>query len=356
MAVLVEFRNRSLRACWLGNLTEAWAVAEEEPMHLVHRRKFLHLIASATALPPVSRVGWAQAYPSRPVHLINGFPAGTTADAFARLAAQWLGDRLGQPCIVDNRPGAGTSIAAEAVARAAPDGHTLLWMTAANASNATYYDNLKFDLARDIAPIATVVSTSFVLVINRASPARTLLELIAYAKANPGKLNIGVGGNGTLLHLSTELFKMMAGVNLTNVLYRGDGPALTDLLGGQVDVAFAGSSAIEQVKSGNLRALGVSSQGRWKQLPDVPAIGEAVPGYEASGWQGIGAPKNTPAEIVTKLSNEINAGLADPMLREHIAQLGGVVTPLSPADFSGLIATDTQKWAKVIRAANIKLE
>jgi tripartite-type tricarboxylate transporter receptor subunit TctC len=325
-------------------------------MHVIHRRQFLYLTAGAAAVPAVSGVAWAQAYPSRPVHLINGFPAGTTADAFGRLTGQWLGDHLGQPCIVDNRVGAGTSIAAEAVARSAPDGHTLLWMTAANASNATYYDNLRFDLARDIAPIATVVSTSFVLVTNRASPARTLPELVAYAKANPGKLNIGVGGNGTLLHLSTELFKMMAGVNLTNVLYRGDGPALTDLLGGQVDVAFAGSSAIEQVKSGNLRALGVSSSSRWEQLPDTPAIGEIVSDYEASGWQGIGAPKNTAAEILTRLNKEINAGLADPMTRARIAQLGGVAMSLSPQDFSRLIAADTQKWAKVIRAANIKPE
>jgi tripartite-type tricarboxylate transporter receptor subunit TctC len=323
-------------------------------MQFTHRRQFLHLAAGAAALPAVSRIARAQAYPSRPVHLINGFPAGTTADAFARMACQWLADHLGQPCIVDNRPGAGTSIAAETVVHAVPDGHMLLWMTAANASNTTYYDNLKFDLARDIAPIATVVSTSFILMTNQASPARTLPELITYAKANPGKLNIGVGGNGTLLHLSTELFKMMAGVNLTNVLYRGDGQALTDLLGGQVHVAFAGSSAIEQIKSGNLRALGVSSRLRWEQLPETQSIGEIVPGYEASGWQGIGAPKNTPAEVVTRLNREINAGLADPRMRATIAQLGGVVMPLSSADFGGLIAADIQKWAKVIRAANIK--
>jgi tripartite-type tricarboxylate transporter receptor subunit TctC len=325
-------------------------------MHLTHRRQILHLAAGVAALPAMLPIAWAQTYPSRPIHVINGFPAGTTADVFSRIACQWLTDHLGQPCVVDNRPGAGTSIAAEAVVRAAADGHTLLWMTAANASNTTYYDNLKFDLAHDIAPVATVVSTSFILVTNRSSPARTLPEFIAYAKANAGKLNIGVGGNGTLLHLSTELFKMMAGVNLTNVLYRGDGPALTDLLGGQVQVAFSGSSAIEQIKSGNLRALGVSSRVRWEHLPDIPTIGEVVPEYEASGWQGFGAPKNTPTEVRTKLNKEINAGLADPMMRARIAQLGGVAMPLSPADFSGLIAADTQKWAKVIRAANIKLE
>jgi tripartite-type tricarboxylate transporter receptor subunit TctC len=325
-------------------------------MHHIHRRQFLHSVAGAAGLAALSRDARAETYPSRPVHLVNGFPAGTTADAFARMASQWLGNRLGQPCIVDNRPGAGTSIAAEAVARAAPDGHTLLWMTAANASNATYYDNLKFDLARDIAPVASVVSTSFVLVINRDNPARTLADFIEYAKANPGKLNVGIGGNGTLLHLSTELFKTMAGLNLTNVLYRGDSQALTDLLGGQVQAVFAGSSAIEQIKSGNLRALGVSSRVRWEQLPDTPAIGDIVPGYEANGWQGIGAPKNMPAEVVTKLNSEINTALADPVMRGHIAQLGGVVMPLSPTDFSGLIAADTEKWAKVIRAANIKPE
>jgi tripartite-type tricarboxylate transporter receptor subunit TctC len=290
------------------------------------------------------------------MHLINGFPAGTTADNFARIACQWLADHLGQPCIVDNRPGAGTSIAAKAVAHAPPDGYTLLWMTAANATSATYYDDVKFELARDIVPIATVVSTSFVLVANHTSPARTLPEFIAYAKANAGKINIGVGGNGTLLHLATELFKMITGVNLTSVLYRGDAQALTDLLGGQVDVAFSGSSAIEQIKSGNLRAFGVSSRVRWDQLPDTPAIGEIVPEYEASGWQGVGAPKNTPIEVVTKLNKEINAGLVDPLMRSHITQLGGVVMPLSPVDFSHLVAADIEKWAKVIRAANIKPE
>jgi tripartite-type tricarboxylate transporter receptor subunit TctC len=290
------------------------------------------------------------------VHLINGFPAGSTADAFARMACRWLADHLGQPFIVDNRPGAGTSLAAEAVVRASPDGHTLLWMTAANTSNTTYYNNLKFDLIRDIVPIATIVSTSFVLVTNRTSPARTLSEFIAYAKANPGKLNIGVGGNGTLLHLSTELFKMMAGLNLTNVLYRGDAQALTDLLAGHVNAAFSGSSAIEQIKSGNLRALGVSSRARWEQLPEIPAIGEIVPGYEAGGWQGIGAPKDTPAEVVTKLNGEVNAGLADRMMQANLARIGGEVMPLSSADFSVLVATDTQKWAKVIGAASIKPE
>jgi tripartite-type tricarboxylate transporter receptor subunit TctC len=321
------------------------------------RRRFLHLAAGVAALPAAARLARAQSYPTRPVRIIVGFPAGSSADVFARVTGQWLSERLGRPFIIENRPGAGSSTAAETVVRAPPDGHTLLWTTAANTTNTAFYPKLTFDLVRDIAPIAGVVRTYFVLVANPSVPVKTLPEFIAYAKANPSKISIGIGGNGSLFHLASELFKMMAGIDMVDVVYRGDVLALTDLLGGQVQAMLAGSSgAIEQTKAGKLRALGVSTATRRDELPGLPAIAELVPGYEATGWQGLSAPKGTPIEIVDKLNQEINAGLAQPAMKARLAEQGGEALAGSPADFGKLIADDTQKWGKVIRAANIKAE
>jgi tripartite-type tricarboxylate transporter receptor subunit TctC len=321
------------------------------------RRRLLLLAAGAAALPAAARLARAQSYPTRPVRIIVGFPAGSSADVFARLTGQWLSERLGRPFIIENRPGAGSSTAAEAALRAAPDGHTLLWTTAANTTNTSFYPNLTFDLIRDIAPIASIIRTYFVLVVTPSLPAKTLPEFVAYAKANPDKISIGSGGNGSLFHLASELFKMMAGIEMVDVVYRGDILALTDLLGGQVQAQLAGSSAaIEHFKAGKLRALGVSTAARRDELPDIPAIAEFVPGYEATGWQGLGAPKGTPIDIVEKLNQEINAGLALPAMKARLAEQGGAAWAGSPADFGKLIADDTQKWGNVIRAANIKAE
>ena len=322
------------------------------------RRRLLHWALGGAALPAVSRSAcgqaWGQAYPTRPVRIILGFAAGTSADTFARLMGQWLSERLGQAVIVENRTGFASNIAAAAVAGAPPDGHTLLWMTAANATNATFYDNLSFDLIRDVAPVAGIVRTVFVMAVNPSVPARTVPEFIAYAKANPGKINIAAGGSGTAVHLCGELFKMMTGVDIVHVQYRGDAPALADLIAGQVQVMFAGSTAIEFVRSGRLRALAVTTATRWEALPDVPPMADFVPGYEASGWQGLGAPGNTPAAIVDKLNKEVNAGLADPKIKARYADLGVTMLVGSPAEFGKLIADDIEKWAKVIKAANIK--
>jgi tripartite-type tricarboxylate transporter receptor subunit TctC len=321
------------------------------------RRRFLRLAAGSAMLPIATRIASAQAYPTRPVHLIVGFPAGSTGDVFARLTGQWLTERLGQPFVIENKPGAGTSIAAETVVSAKPDGHTLLWETGANATATTFNSNLKFDLIRDIAPVASVLRTFGTVVANPRFPAKTLPELIAYARANPGKIGVGIGGNGTLFHLAVELLKMMAGIDMLDVMYRGDSLVLTDLLGGQVQVAFVGSSAaIEQSKAGNLRVLAVSSASRWDGLPEVPAIAEFVPGYEAIGWQGLGAPRNTPGPIIDRLNAEINAGLEQANMKTRILAEGGTTLAQSPAAFGRLIAADTEKWAKIIRAANIRAE
>ncbi len=321
------------------------------------RRRLLLLAAAAAALPAGARLALAQSYPSRPVRIIVGFPAGSSADVFARVTGQWLSERLGRPFIIENRPGAGSSTAAETAVRAPPDGHTLLWTTAANTTNTAFYPKLTFDLIREIAPIAGIIRTYFVLVVNPSVPAKTLPEFIAYAGANPAKISIGIGGNGSLFHLASELFKMMAGIDMVDVVYRGDVLALTDLLGGQVQAMLAGSSgAIEQTKAGRLRALGVSTATRRDELAGIPAIAEIVPGYEATGWQGLSAPKGTPIEIIDKLNQEINAGLAQPAMRARLAEQGGEALAGSPADFGKLIADDTQKWGKVIRAANIKVE
>ena len=321
------------------------------------RRKFLHLAAGAAALPAVSRVAGAQAYPTRPVRVIVGFTPGAATDIMARLIGQWLSDRLGQPFIIDNRPGAGSNIGTEAVVRAPADGYTLLLVSSSNAINATLYDKLSFNFLHDIAPVAGIIRSPLVMVVHELVPAKTVPEFIAYAKANPGKLNMASPGTGSSLHLSGELFKVMTGVNLVHVPYRGAGPALADLIGGQVQVMFPGTvSSIDHIRAGRLRALAVTTATRSPVLPDIPPVGDFVPGYDASNWFGIGAPKATPAEIVAKLNTEINAGLADPKMKARLADLGGTPLVGSPADFSRLIAEDTEKWAKVIRAANIKPE
>jgi tripartite-type tricarboxylate transporter receptor subunit TctC len=321
------------------------------------RRNFLHLAAGAAALPVVSRNARAQAYPTRPVRLIIGYAPGASADTTARLMAQWLSERLGQSIVVESRPGGGTNIATEAVVRATPDGHTLLMVGTAQAINATLYDKLNFHFIRDITPVAGLIRFPNVIVVNPSVPAKTVPELIAYAKASPGKISMASAGIGSGPHVAGELFKMMAGVNMVHVPYRGGGPALTDLLGGQVQVYFPTTvSSIGYIRAGRLRALAVTTATRSDALPDIPTVGEFLPGYEASFWYGVGVPKNTPAEIVGKLNEAINAGLADPTIKARLADLGGVPMPMSPAEFSKLIAEETEKWAKVIRAANIKAE
>jgi tripartite-type tricarboxylate transporter receptor subunit TctC len=321
------------------------------------RRNFLHLAAGAAALSAVSRFASAQTYPSRPVRLLVGFAAGGGVDIVARLIGQWLSERLGQQFIIENRPGAGTNIATEAVVRAPADGYTLLLVNVANAVNATLYDNLIFNFIRDVAPVAGIMVVPNVMVVHPSVPAKTVPEFIAYAKANLGKINMGSGGIGGPSHVAGELFKMMAGVDLVHVPYRGVAPALTDLIGGQVQVIFSTmTGSIEYIRTGKLRALAVTTAMRAEALPDIPTVGEFVPGYEASAWYGLGAPKNTPAEIVAKLNKEINAGLADPKLRARLADLGGTVLAGSPADFNKLIAEETDKWAKVIKSAGIKPE
>ena len=324
-------------------------------MKLPHRRQFLRLAAGAAVLPAALRIAWAQAYPSQPVRWVIGFAAGGNADILTRPIGQWLSERLGQPFIVENRPGAGSNIATEAVVRASPDGYTLLWVTSANAINATLYDKLNF--IRDIAPVATISRNAHVMVVNPSVPAKTVPEFVAYAKANPGKINMASGGNGSTPHMAGELFKMMAGIDMLHVPYRGSAPALTDLLGGQVQVYFSQTIAsIEYIRAGKLRALAVTTTTRSDLLPDIPTLGEFLPGFEASTWVGVGAPRNTPPDIIEKLNKEINAALADPKIKVRLADLGGTVLPGSPADFSKLIADETEKWGNVIRTLNIKAE
>jgi tripartite-type tricarboxylate transporter receptor subunit TctC len=319
------------------------------------RRKFLHLAAGAAALPAVSRIARAQTYPSRPVRMIVGFGAGTAADIVARLMGAWLSERLGQPFIIENRPGAGSNMGAQAVVRAPADGYTLLLVTTTNAVNATLYNNLDFNLSPDIAPVAGLILVPNVLVVNPSVPAKTVPEFIAYAKANPGKLNMASVGNGTMPHVSGELFNMMAGVTMVNVQYRGAPPALTDLLGGQVQVYFASTTiSIEHIRAGELRALAVTTAKRSEALPDIPTVGDFLPGYESSLWFGVGVPKNTPGEIIDRLNKEVNAGLADPKIKARVADMGGTMLPGSPADFRKLIADETEKWAKVVKFADIK--
>jgi tripartite-type tricarboxylate transporter receptor subunit TctC len=321
------------------------------------RRNFLHLVAGGAALPAVSRLAWAQAYPSRPVRIIAPTAPGGAPDILARLIGPWLSERLGQQFVVENRPGGGSNIGTEAVVRASPDGYTLLVVSSANTINATLYDKLNFVFLRDIAPVAGIISLPFVMVANPSVPAKTVPEFTAYAKANPGKISVGSPGIGTPGHVAGELFKMMAGVEMIHVPYRGGGAVLSDLLGGQVQVLFGTTSlTIEQIRAGKLRPLAVTSATRWEGLPDIPTVGDFVPGYEASAVLGLGAPKKTPVEIIDKLNKEVNAGLDDPKLKARLVELGGTVLAGSPADFGKLIADDTEKWGKVIRAANIKPE
>jgi tripartite-type tricarboxylate transporter receptor subunit TctC len=321
------------------------------------RRNFLHLAAGAAALPAMSHIAWAQEYPTKPVHIIVGFAPGGGADIAARLIGQWLSERLGQSFVIENRPGAGSNIATEAVVRAPSDGYTLLLVSAPAAINATLYEKLSFNFIRDIAPVASISHVPHVMVVHPSFPAKTVPEFIAYAKANAGKINMASAGNGSTPHVAGELFKMMAGVNLIHVPYRSAGPALTDLLGGQVQVMFDNmASSIEHIRAGKLRPLAVTTTMRSETLPDVPTVSEFVPGYEVSNWFGVGAPKATPAEILDRLNKEINASLADPKLRARLADLGGTPLVGSSADFKTLITDETEKWAKVIRAANIKPE
>jgi len=321
------------------------------------RRTFLHLAAGATALPVVSRVAWAQTYPSRPVRLMVGDAAGGAPDTVARLMGQWLSERLGQSVVIENRPGAGTTVATEALAHAPPDGYTLLMITPSQAISATLYDKLQFNLIRDMVPVASVARAPLVMVVNPSFPAKTVQEFVAYAKLNPGAINMSSPGIGTIPHLAGELFKVMCGINMLHVPFRGGPAALTAVLGEQVQVYFiATSSSIELIKAGKLRPLAVTTATRWEELPDVPTVGEFVPGYETSLWFGIVAPKNTPAEIVDRLNKEIGLGIADPKIRARLAEQGNTVLSLSPAGFGKLIADETEKWGKVIRAADIKVE
>jgi tripartite-type tricarboxylate transporter receptor subunit TctC len=321
------------------------------------RRNFLHLAAGAAALPAVSRIAGAQAYPSRPVRIIVPFAPGGTFDIMARLIGQWLTEKLGQPFVIENRPGAGGNIGTESVVRAPADGYALLLVGTANAISAMLYEKLNFNFIRDIVPVAGIARVPEVMLVNPSLPATTVRELIAYAKANPGKLTMASGGIGTLSHVEGELFKMMTGVNFVHVPYRGLGPALTDLLGGQVQVMFASMSAsFEYVRANKLRALAVTTATRSDELPDVPTVAEFVPGYEASGWFGIGAPKNTPSQIIDQLNEAINAGLADPKTKARLADLGGTPLAGSPADFGKFVADETEKWGRVIKFAGIKAE
>ena len=322
------------------------------------RRNFLHLAAGVAALPAVLQIAKAQSYPSRPVHLISGFPAGGPSDLIARLIGQWLSERLGQPFIIENRPGAGGNIATEVVVQSPPDGYTLLMVATPNAINATLYERLKFNFIRDIAPVVAIAQVPNVMLVNPSVPAKTVPEFIAYAKANPGKLTMASPGIGTPGHICGELFKLIAGLNMLHVPYRGAAPAVIDLIAGQVQVFFPNLPTMTQyIRTGTLRALAVTSATRAEVLPDVPTMGEFLAGYEASAWYGIGTPKNTPAEIVNKLNVEINTGLADAKLRARLSEVGGgTILAGSPADFGKLIADETEKWGKVIRAANIKVE
>jgi tripartite-type tricarboxylate transporter receptor subunit TctC len=319
------------------------------------RRQFLRLAATAAALPAVPRLARAQAYPSRPVRWIVGFAAGGPAEILARLIGQWLSERLGQPFIIENRPGAGSNIATEAVVRAPADGYTLLLVTTANAVNATLYDKLNYNFMRDIAPVAGLIRVPVVVEVNPAVPVKTIPELIAYAKANPQELNMGSAGNGTVQHIAGELFKMMTGVHMLHVPYRGQAPALVDLLAGQVQIMFDSMPAsIEHVRAGRVRALAVGTAARSPALPDVPTVGDVVPGFEASAWYGVAAPRQTPADIVERLNKEINAAFADPKIKARLTDLGGMVLAGSPADFGKLIAQETEKWGKVVAFAGAK--
>jgi tripartite-type tricarboxylate transporter receptor subunit TctC len=321
------------------------------------RRQFLHLAAGAAVLPAVSRVAWALSYPSRPVRVVVAAAAGGATDIITRVTGRWLSERLGQPFIIENRPGGSNNLGTEVVVRAPADGYTLLAIGGVNVVNTVLFDKLDFNFIRDIAPVAGTMRVPLLMAVNPSFPAKTIPEFIAYAKANPGKLNFASGGTGTAPHMGGELFKVMTGVNMVHVPYRGEGLALTDLLGGQVQVMFSASSvSLESVKAAKLRALGVTTSARWDAMPDIPTVSEFVPGFEASGWFGVGAPKDTPAETIDKLNKAINAALANPDIKARIADLGGDPFPSSPADLGKFIVKEAEKWGKVIRAANIKLD
>jgi len=323
----------------------------------LRRRGFLHLAAGAAALPIVSRLARAETYPTRPVRIVVGFAPGGTGDMTARLMGRWLSERLGQPFVIENRPGAASNIAAEMVVRAAPDGYTLLWVTSTNAISATVYEKLSFNFIRDIAPVAGVIRAPFVMEVNPSVPVKSVHEFIAYAKANPGKINFASGGQGSSTHVPGELFKMLTGVNMVHVPYRGSGSALTSLISGQMHVAFdVISSSIEYIRTGKLRALAVTTANRSEALPDVPSLGDFVPGYEASTWNGLSAPKNTPSEIIDRLNREINAALADLKIKEWLANQGGMAFPGSPAAFGKFIAEETKRLAEVVKFSGIKPE
>jgi tripartite-type tricarboxylate transporter receptor subunit TctC len=330
---------------------------EAAPMKLPHRRHFLHLAAGAAALPAASRFAWAQAYPTRSVRIIAANGPGSAPDILARLLGQWLSERLGQQFVTENRPGGGNTIGTEVVVRAPPDGYTLLLVDGTASINATLYEKLNYNFIRDIATVAGIVRLPNLMMVNPSVPAKTVPEFIAYAKANPGKINMASPGIATPGHVAGELFKMMTGIEMVHVPYRGGAPALTGLIGGQVQVMFLSPAAsIEYIRSGRLRALAVATTTRWEGLPDIPTVGEFVPGYEASLVLGVGVPKATPVEIIDKLNREINAALADPKIKERLAVLGGTPLAGSPADFAKLIADETEKWGKVIKFAGIKPE
>jgi tripartite-type tricarboxylate transporter receptor subunit TctC len=323
-------------------------------MKKLPRRTFLHLVAGATVLSTSSRIARAQTYPSRPVRIIVGFPAGGSSDIYARLIGQWLTERLGQQFVIDNRPGANANIATEVVVRSPADGQTLLLV---GSYNTILYEKLNFIFLSDITPVAGIIRVPLVVVVHPSVPARTVPEFISYATANPGKLNMASAGIGNITHVAGELFKTMTGVNMLHVPYRGAAPALIDLIGGQVQAMLVDtSSSIGYIKAGKLRALAVTASSRVEAFPELPTVGDFVPGYEASTWYGIGAPRNTPTDIVAKINREMSAGLADLKLKARFAELGGLPMPMTPAEFGTHIATETEKWAKVIRAANIKAE
>jgi tripartite-type tricarboxylate transporter receptor subunit TctC len=321
------------------------------------RRRFLQLAAGTAVLPALSRVARAQTYPAKPVRFIIGYTSGGSADITARLMGQWLSDRLGQPFIVESRPGAGSNIATEAVIRSPPDGYTILLVAPANAINATLYDKLNYNFLRDIAPVGGIIRFPNVMEVNPSVPAKTVPEFIAYAKANPGKINMASSGNGSTIHMSGELFKMMTGIDMIHVPYRGAAQALTDMLGGQVQVMFDNvPTSLEHIRSGKLRPLAVTTATRSEVLPDVPTVGDFVPGYESSAWYGIGVPKGTSTEIIDLLNRTINAGLADPTLKARFAALSAAALPGSPADFGKLLVDETEKWAKVVKFSGAKAD
>jgi tripartite-type tricarboxylate transporter receptor subunit TctC len=314
------------------------------------RRQFLHLVTGAAALPTLSRIARAQVYPARPVRVLVGYAPGGPADTIARLIGQALSERLGQPLIIENRPGAGSNIAADAVAKAAPDGYTLLLATAANAINTTLYNDLKYDFSRDFAPVATLTREPLIMAVSPSGPAKTLSEFIGYGKANPGEITMASAGNGTASHVSGELFKMLAGIDMVHVPYRGAAPALTDIFGGRVNIYFSPMSGVtEYVRAGKLRALAITTVNRSEALPDIPSASDVVPTYEASQWYGLMAPKNTPRELVSKLNAEVNSILAEPKFKQRVTDLGSATFAGSPADFEKLIVEETEKWAKVVK-------